>query len=115
MLRIKNKNPKYGPFIYSITRFLRDFQMKALHSDGIVEPRASAILYMVDSSMLKFVKGTVRVVTEGIAIGQTIMPAYEFQSQLPPWKGKPFVSAAFDVDTKRFFKLYEAIMEGKQQ
>jgi len=117
LLRIKEKNLRFGAFIYSITRGYRDFQMNALHSAGIIDFGASAILYMIDPTIFKFKKGPVRVVTEGIAIGQTIMPNLEFQIQIDPvtWKGKPLVSAAFEVDAERYLKLYEAIMVGKQR
>jgi inosine-uridine nucleoside N-ribohydrolase len=117
LLRIKNKNPKYGSFIYSITRGYRDFQMAALHSEGIIDIGAAAIIYMIDPTVFKFKQGPVRVVTEGIAIGQTMMPAYDFQIQIDPstWKGKPLVSAAFEVDVERFLKYYEATMVGKQK
>lgn len=115
LLRIKNKNTKYGPFIYSITRFLRDFQMTNLQVDAITQPGASAVIYLMDSIIFNFAKGPVRVVTEGIAIGQTIMPAYAFQIQIDPWKGKPLVSAAMDVDVERYLKTYEAIMVQKQR
>lgn len=63
LLRIKNENPKYGPFIYSISRFTRDFQMKALKIEGFRDFGAAAILYMVDSSLFKFRKGPVRVIS----------------------------------------------------
>jgi inosine-uridine nucleoside N-ribohydrolase len=53
MLRIKEKNPKYGKFLYSITRGYRDFQMNALHSAGIIDIGASAILYMIDPTIFK--------------------------------------------------------------
>jgi inosine-uridine nucleoside N-ribohydrolase len=115
MLRLKNENKKYGSFIYSITRIYKDFFKNTLHSDGIVDVGAAAILYMIDPTIFKFRKGPVRVVTEGMAIGQTIMPNLEFQLQLPAWKGKPLVSAAFEVDAERYLKYYEAIMTGKQR
>lgn len=119
MLRIKEQNTKYGSFLYSITRFLRDFQMANLHSDGILEYGASGILYLVEPSLFKFdLKGPVRVVTEGMARGQTIMLTNEFHLKLPwntAWKDQPSVSAASDVDTKRFFELFEAIMVGKRK
>jgi inosine-uridine nucleoside N-ribohydrolase len=113
LLRIKNENLKYGPFIYAITRVYREFYKNVLHSEGIVDIGAAAILYMIDPTIFKFRKGPVRVVTEGIAIGQTIMPALEFQSQLEPWRGKPLVSAAFEVDTERYLKHYTEVMTGK--
>jgi purine nucleosidase len=68
-------------------------------------------MYLIDSSLFKLIRGPVRVVTDGIAIGQTIMPSYDYQLQLPPWKDKPFVNAAVEVDTKRFLRTYESIME----
>jgi purine nucleosidase len=115
MERIKNENSKYGQFVYSISREYRDFQMKLLHTEGMIDIGAAAILYLVDSSLFKYKKGPVRVVTDGIARGQTIMPAYSFQSQLPEWKGKPDVSAAYEVDAERYLKAYEAIMLRKRQ
>jgi inosine-uridine nucleoside N-ribohydrolase len=113
---IKERNPKYGPFIYAITRFYRDFQMNALQSKGIIDIGAAGILYLIDPTIFKFKKGPVRVVTEGIAIGQTIMPAYDFQIQINPsmFKGRPLVTAAFEVDVDRFLKYYEEIMVGKK-
>ena len=114
LLRIKNENLKYGPFIYAITRVYREFYKNVLHSEGIVDIGAAAILYMIDPTIFKFKEGPVRVVTEGIAIGQTIMPALEFQAQSEPWRGKPLVSAAFEVDAERYLKYYTEIMTGKR-
>jgi inosine-uridine nucleoside N-ribohydrolase len=72
---------------------------------------------MIDPTIFNFKKGPVRVVTEGIAIGQIIMPNLEFQIQIDPltWKGKPLVSAAFEVNAERFLKQYEVTMLGIQQ
>jgi inosine-uridine nucleoside N-ribohydrolase len=114
--RIKEKNPKYGPFIFAITRSYRDFQMNALKSKGLIDFGAAGILYMIDPTIFKYKKGPVRVVTEGIAIGQTIMPAYDFHVPLNPsmFKGRPLVSAALEVDVERFLKYYEEIMVGKK-
>lgn len=76
LLHIKNSNSKYGPFIYAITRLGREIQLKAHHNDGYCDFGAAAILYMIDSSIFKFKQVPVRVVTEGIAIAQTIAPEY---------------------------------------
>jgi hypothetical protein len=55
----------------------------------------------------------VRVVREGIAIGETIMPAYDYQMELPPWRGKPAVTTAMEVDVKRFLDTFESVMTRK--
>jgi inosine-uridine nucleoside N-ribohydrolase len=60
-------------------------------------------------------EGPVRVVREGIAIGQTIMAAYEHQFELPPWKDQPRVKAAIGVDRGRFEKTLEAALTGDQR
>jgi purine nucleosidase len=120
LLRIKNKNKQYGPFIFAITRFYSDFYKTSNHlTGGFYVHDPSAIMYLIDSTLFKLTRGPVRVVTDGIAIGQTIMPAYEYQLQLVPWKGKPLVNAAIGVDTRRFLKEFESVMEkgtiGKNQ
>jgi purine nucleosidase len=112
LLRVKNKNIRYGPFIFSITRSYLNFYKTVNHlPDGFYVHDPSAIMYLIDSSLFKLTRGPVRVVTDGIAIGQTIMPAYDYQLQLPAWKDKPFVNVAVEVDTRRFLKTYESIME----
>jgi len=111
LLRVKNKNKQFGSFIFSITRFYLDFYKNENHlMGGFYVHDPSAVMYLVDSSLFKIKKGPIRVVTDGIAIGQTIMPALDFQFALDPWRGKPFVNAAIDVDTKRFLKIYESVM-----
>lgn len=114
LLRIKNKNARYGSFIFSITRFYMNFHKDVNHIEGgfyVHDP--SAVMYLIDSTLFKIKKGPIRVVPEGIAIGQTIMPAYDYQLMLAPWMGKPFVAAAVDVDVERFLKTFEALMVKK--
>jgi inosine-uridine nucleoside N-ribohydrolase len=116
LLRIKNKNPQYGPFLFSITRFYMNFHKNVEKVKGgfyVHDP--SAVVYLIDSTVFKMKQGPVRVVTDGIAIGQTIMPAYDYQLELPAWKDKPLVSAAVDVDVTRFLQRFEAIMVQKQR
>jgi purine nucleosidase len=116
LLRIKNKNKQYGPFIFAITRFYLNFYKTSNHlTGGFYVHDPSAVMYLIDSTLFKLVRGPVRVVTDGIAIGQTIMPAYDYQLQLAPWKDKPFVNAAVGVDTERFLKLFESVMEKRSE
>ena len=114
--RIKNNNKKYGSFLFSITRFYMNFHKNVNHiKDGFYVHDPSAVMYLIDSSIFKVKRGPVRVVCEGIAIGQTIMPAYDYQLKLEPWADKPFVTAAVDVDVKRFLKTFESVMVQKQK
>lgn len=114
LLRIRDKNTQYGPFIFSISRFYLDFHKNVNHvEDGFYVHDPSAIMYLIDSSIFKVKKGPVRVVTEGIAIGQTIMAAYDYQFLLEPWLGKPHATVAVEVDTKRFLETFESVIVGK--
>ena len=82
--------------------------------DGFYVHDPSAVMYLIDSTIFTMKRGPVRVVGEGIAIGQTIMPAYDYQLELPAWKNKPPVSAAVDVDVNRFLQRFETIMAKNQ-
>ena len=73
LLRIKNKNKQYGPFIFSITRFYLNFYKDVNHLEGgfyVHDP--SAVMYLIDSTLFKLKTGPVRVVTDGIAIGKPL-------------------------------------------
>lgn len=114
LLRIRNANSRYGPFMFSITRFYMDFHKNVNHVEGgffVHDP--SAVMYLIDSSIFKVRRGPVRVAREGIAIGETIMPAYDYQMNLPPWRDKPFVTTATDVDVQGFLATFESVMTSK--
>lgn len=115
LLRIRNASSQYGPFMFSITRFYMDFHKNVNHVEGgffVHDP--SAVMYLIDPSLFKVRQGPVRVVREGIAIGETIMPAYEYQMNLPPWRGKPLVTTGTDVDVQRFLATFESVMTSKE-
>ncbi len=85
LLRVKEQNSQYGPFIFSITRsYLNFYKTVSKLTGGFYVHDPSAVMYLIDSTLFKFATGPVRVVTSGIAIGQTIMPAYDYQLELPP-------------------------------
>jgi uridine nucleosidase len=114
LLRIRDQNDRYGQFIWSITRFYMDFHKNVNHVEGgfyVHDP--SAIMFLIDPSLFTIRKGPVRVVTDGIALGETIMPAYDYQLDLPPWRGRPAVTTATDVDVKRFLETFESVMTRK--
>jgi purine nucleosidase len=111
LAEIKKGNSKYGAFIFDISQFYMNFHKNVSRVEGgfyVHDP--SAIMYLMQPSIFEMKKGPVRVVSEGIAIGQTIMAAYDHHLKLEPWSGKPFVSVATDVDVGKFLKTYLSIM-----
>ena len=112
--RVTDQNDRYGPFLWSITRFYMDFHKNMERVEGGVYVHdPSAVMYLIDPSLFSVRMGPVRVVTEGIAIGETIMPAYAYQLELPPWRGRPAVTTATDVNVQRFLDTFEAVMTHK--
>lgn len=112
--RVKAGNQRYGPFIYAISRFYEDFHRKGHVTGGFYVHDPAAVLYLIQPGIFELKEGPMRVVCEGIAIGQTIMAAYDYQFQLPPWKDRPLVKAAVAVDRERFQKTIESLLFGDQ-
>ena len=108
---IREENAQYGKFIYDISRFYRNFHINV---DGVVggfyvhDP--SAVMYLIDPALFEMIKGPVRVVTNGIGIGQTIIATYPHHLEMEAWKDKPLISAAVEVDETAFFDSYLRVM-----
>jgi inosine-uridine nucleoside N-ribohydrolase len=112
--RVRERNERYGRFLYSITRFYEEFHRKEGVTGGFYVHDPSAVVYLIEPGLFETKRGPMRVVCDGIAIGQTIMAAYDYQYELPPWKGQPLVSAAIGVDTKRFESFVERRLLGSR-
>ena len=110
LMRIRSSNSRYGSFVFAITRFYADFHKNVDRVEGGFFVHDSAGMYLIDPSIFTVRQGPVRVVREGIAIGQTIMPAYDYQLEMAPWRGRPSVTTASDVDVRRFLERFESVM-----
>lgn len=114
--RVKVRNQRFGPFLYSISRFYEEFHRNiAQVTGGFYVHDPSAVVYLLAPELFKMKEGPLRVVREGIAIGQTIMAAYDYQFELPPWKNQPRVKAAVAVDRDGFRKTLESALMGDQR
>ena len=113
--RIKAQNKTFGPFIWAISRFYADFHRQEHITGGIYPHDPSAVVYLVEPGIYRTKQGPLRVVCEGIAVGQTIMAAYSYQFQQPPWKDQPMVTAAVTIDTNRFQNAIEQLLIGDRR
>jgi inosine-uridine nucleoside N-ribohydrolase len=113
MSRVRDRNERYGPFLYSITRFYEEFYRNTGVTDGFYPHDPCAVVYLMEPELFEIKRGPMRVVCEGIAIGQTIMAAYEYQYELPAWKGQPLVSATINVESERFEATIERLLVGR--
>lgn len=115
--RLREEAGHWGRFIWDISRFYEKFYRDSTPFDGIPVHDSSAVAYLLDPSLFTTRQGPIRVVTEGIAIGQTIQAPNT--RRFPPgnaWEGRPDHSICIDSDADRFLKLYfETIVEGARR
>jgi inosine-uridine nucleoside N-ribohydrolase len=108
--RVRTQNKTFGLFIWSISRFYAEFHRQEHIPGGIYPHDPSAVVYLIEPGIFRTKQGPLRVVCEGMAIGQTIIAAYDHHFQQPPWKDQPLVTAATTIDTNRFQEMIERLL-----
>ena len=113
-----NPAKKVGDFMWQATRHYQDFYADRDGIEGIYSHDASAIAYAIEPEAFTLRAGPVRVVTEGIARGQTIQDFREFlrPSALqfgPPsaWSRCPAQQVCIGVKAERVLALFNQAFE----
>jgi inosine-uridine nucleoside N-ribohydrolase len=107
LLRMAGKDERVGGFLYRISRFYRRFHESTGVAGGFYVHDPSAVAYAIDPSLFSTEKARVRVVTEGIALGQTIAVAGPVPERWEAWHGRPEVTVCREVDAQRLLRLFE--------
>jgi inosine-uridine nucleoside N-ribohydrolase len=102
------KGSVVGEFIYDISRFYRDFHHDLYRLEGMHTHDPSAIAYLIDPTLFSVECGPVRVITEGLAAGQTLLDKRQLWPETNAWSGKPPVKVCLGVDSERLLALYKA-------
>ncbi len=105
--RLRDAAGRTGQFIWDVSRFYENFYRSSTQFDGVPVHDSSAVGYLLDPSLFTTRGGPIRVVTEGIAIGQTIQAANT--RSYPPgnaWEGRPDHQICIEGDAERFLTLY---------
>lgn len=89
-----------GAFIRAITRLYEDFYAPQT-GGGIFSHDASAAACALDAAPFELRQGAVRVVTDGLAAGQTIQVAAGATFPAADWDGRPAQSVCIAVDAAR--------------
>lgn len=97
---------KAGDFVYRISRFYLEFHAQITGNYACPMHDSSAVACLLHPDLYQTKMAAVRVVTEGIAIGQTISgdPAADFESDA--WQGKPACRICVGVEADRVLALY---------
>ena len=99
-----------GGFILDISKFYLDFHRDS-GLDGIYTHDPSTLAYLAEPDLFTIEKGGIRVVTEGIAIGQTIMNRNKHKYGETAWSDIPDVRVCMDVDHHAVLELYRKIFQ----
>ena len=97
---IKAKNQKVGAFMQQAANFYIDFYRSEREADdGCFGHDVSAVIYVTNPELFGTIEGTIRVVPDGIAVGQTIMRRNQSRNYpVTAWDGLPVQKACMQVD-----------------
>jgi inosine-uridine nucleoside N-ribohydrolase len=95
-----------GEMIHRISRFYLDFHLEVNGRRECPIHDSSAVAYLLDPSLFKTRQAVVRVVTQGIAIGQTVYSEPNATYATSEWDNKPVVRFCTSVDSDGLLDLY---------
>ena len=104
---LQKTSPKYGKFIYDITRFYANFHQQTDQVDGIYVHDSSAIMYVSAPHLFTTVEGPIRVITEGPAIGHTMQKTQTKRYPVDAWSDYPSQKVCCDVDVENYLRIYQ--------
>ena len=94
---LARRNPVAGGFVRDMASFYLEFHQSIGVTGGFYIHDPSALMYLVRPELFKVRKAAIRVVTEGLAIGQTIAAPY-LESPSGTFTAKGFDHYAIEVD-----------------
>lgn len=98
---------KTGSYIYDICRFYLDFHHRTHEFYALHTHDPSAIAYVIDPTLFQTQRGVIRVLTEGIARGQTVFDRRGHWSRPNEWSTHLPTNVCLDVDAERLLALYK--------
>lgn len=107
MERIRDNAGEAGRFLYDISRFYQSYYHDETQNGSFPVHDASALAYVMAPELFTVQKGPIRAVTEGIAIGQTIMSPEGKRFAPNEWDATPSKQACIGVDAEAVLNLYE--------
>jgi inosine-uridine nucleoside N-ribohydrolase len=112
---LRHDGGETGQFIWDITRIYEKFY----HDVGlpnIYAHDASAVAYLARPELFKTRAGAVRVVTEGLAFGETIQKPAGRGFSPGAWDNRPTQNFCIDVDAETLRRLYrQTILDWEQR
>lgn len=105
-----NSNSADGKFVREISHGYQAFHANAVGIDGFYVHDSSAVAYALHPEYFETATGPVRVVDEGIAIGQTILKPEGASYPTPHWDNRPSVKVCTGVDSEALLEEFRALI-----
>lgn len=106
---MKRLDPETGSFVQAITRFYFDFHWKQEHLIGCVINDPLAVAYFADRTLCEGLEAYTEVVTDGPAMGQTIVDSMHI------YQKEPNALVLTQTDPLRFFKQFFGRLLGMEE
>ncbi|BAT85847.1 hypothetical protein LR48_Vigan03g241000 [Vigna angularis] len=101
LLQLKESQGKYAPFLSEICKFYRDWHVKSDGVHGIFLHDPVSFVALVRPDLFTYQKGVVRVETQGICVGHTLLDqGLKIWNTSNPWTGYSPVSVAWTVNVE---------------
>lgn len=108
MDRIAASNTAQCQFLKKASNFYIEFYRQTVGIAGCMVHDPSCIAYVLDPSLFKTESGRLRVVTEGLAMGQTTFAPGTRQYAYPGWENLPMQKVCLEVEGDRLLAMLEA-------
>lgn len=95
-----------GRLIYEMSRCYLDFHQRVTGKHECPIHDSSAAAFLIEPDLFDTQNGVVRVVTDGIAMGQTIFAPVDASYESTEWQNKPAVSICTGVRSAELLDLY---------
>jgi inosine-uridine nucleoside N-ribohydrolase len=105
--RLQENAGATGKFIHDISRFYRDFYRSGGVTDGFYNHDPTAVAYVADPTLFETEERAIRVVTDGIGIGDVIAAKEAHYGQPGPWSDIPLAKITTEVDADGVMQLIE--------
>lgn len=109
---LQGRGGRVGDFLWQATRHYQDFYNAVDGINGVYAHDASAIVYAIEPEAFTLRAGPVRVVTEGIARGQTIQDFRKPSGVDTPWSGCPPQQVCIAVRPERVLAIFDQAFDG---
>ncbi|BEV72596.1 nucleoside hydrolase [Paludibacterium sp. THUN1379] len=103
--QLRDQGGEHGRLLWQISQQYLSFYARQEKIDGCFVHDASAVAYVINPALFQLRHGPIRVVTDGIAVGQTILNASGRSYRSNAWQDIPSQAVCADVDADALLQM----------